>query len=201
MGLALSMSACSMTDGLLGRGSDETGASDGRAVPAPDEIDAQGLAVYLEMMQRLIKGDALTQAETYREVEEAADFAPTTTNRLRHALALSVPGHVGSDSARAEQRLSALLAAGDALLPEERVIATIQLRDVEQRLVLEATAERLRDELESSLAEQNAEATRRIESLLEENRRLQAELEDATQKLDAITSIEQSIREREDASN
>lgn len=197
----LALSACSSTGGLFGsRSSSRPAESEADEAGSGETMNAEGLAVYLEMMRLLIEGDSLTQAETFRSVAEAADFAPTTTNRLKHALALAVPGHPGSDPMLAEQRLSALLAAGDALLPEERVLATIVLRDVEQRLILDAAAEQLRSEMTAAIEEQNAASARRIQGLLDENERLRSDLEDATAKLDAITSIEQSIRERENES-
>jgi hypothetical protein len=148
-------------------------------------------------MRLLIEGDALTRAEIMRTVADGAEFAPTTTNRFKYALALAVPGHAGSNAAEAERRLAALLSAGDALLPEERILAAIQLRDVEQRLILDAAAEQLRTEMARAMALQDAATTTRLQDLLDENRRLQTELDDATEKLNAITSIEQSIRERE----
>jgi len=199
------LGACTATGGLFGRGANdeapaarESEQATGRSAAS---FDAEGLAVYLEMMRLLIEGDPLTQAATFRTVADAADYAPTTTNRLKLALALAVPGHPGSDAAEAERRLSALLSAGNALLPEEQILATIQLRDVEQRLVLDAAAERLRREMETALAEQSSASTQRVQTLLEENERLRAALDDATAKLDAITTIEQSIRERESGTN
>jgi len=202
---SLLLAACSTTGGLFNRGSSGETTSAGETEPASGRsgvaFDVEGLAVYLEMMRVLIEGDSLTQAETFRSVAEAADYAPTTTNRLKLALALAVPGHPGSDAAEAERRLSALLSAGNALLPEEQILATIQLRDVEQRLVLDAAAQRLRREMETALAEQNSTSAVRVQGLLEENERLRTALDDATAKLDAITNIEQSIRERESGAN
>jgi len=199
--LALSVAACSSTGGLFGKRDGPDNPPVAAAGGDAAGIDTRGLGVYLELMRNLIEGDAVTQAETFSSAADAADFAPTTTNRLKYALALSVPGHAGSDATLAEQRLSALLAAGDALLPEERVLATIQLRDVEQRLILDAAAEQLRRESAAALEQQNSESAERLQTALDENRRLRAELEDATEKLDAITTIEQSIRERENGSN
>lgn len=199
--LALSVAACSSTGGLFGSRDGPDNPPVAAAGGDAAGIDTRGLGVYLELMRNLIEGDAVTQAETFSSAADAADFAPTTTNRLKYALALSVPGHAGSDATLAEQRLSALLAAGDALLPEERVLATIQLRDVEQRLILDAAAEQLRRESAAALEQQNSESAERLQAALDENRRLRAELEDATEKLDAITTIEQSIRERENGSN
>ncbi len=155
------------------------------------------LSVYLDPLRDLIEGDALRQAETARRIEESADIAPTTTNRLLYALALAVPGHPGSNADEARVRLAALLASSGALLPAERSLATIALRDVDERLVLAAAAADLRAELTRATQSADAETARQINSLLEENRQLQEALDDATSKLDAITSIEQSIQELE----
>jgi hypothetical protein len=152
-------------------------------------------------MRALIESDALTQAEIFGEVADAADIAPTTTNRLKYALALATPGHPGSDATLAEQRLSALLASAGALLPEERMLVTIHLREVEQRLILDAAAAQLRSESANALEQQNLESAAELSRALEENRRLRAALDDATQKLSALAAIEQSIRERENDSN
>lgn len=201
IGLCLACGACTTGGLFASRSSDLPATADEANEAAGAPIDAQGIAVYLELMRRLIEGDSLTQAETFREVVNDADFAPTTTNRLKLALALAVPGHTGSDAARAEQQLSALLAAPAALLPEERVLAAIQLRDVEQRLILDTTAEQLRRESQEALQTQNTESAARLATALEEIRVLRAELDDARQRLEAITAIEQSIRERDNGSN
>jgi hypothetical protein len=199
--VALLLAGCSASGGFFGRSSPSDEAPAAAPAASRNSLDPDGLRVYLEMMQRLIEGDPLTQAGAFRDVAAAADIAPTTTNRLKLALALSVPGHLGSDTARAEQQLSALLAAGASLLPEERVLATIQLRDVEQRLILDNTAERLRVESAAALEAQNADSAARLAAALEENERLRLELEDARERLEAITAIEQSIRERENGPN
>lgn len=196
------LAACASTGGPF---SGLRNASTPAAQELPDDgatsLDAEGLAVYLELMRALVEGDPVTQAEAFNAAAEAADLAPTTTNRLRYALGLAVPGHASSNAAAAERALSALLAQGDALLPEERVLAAIHLRDVEQRLILDAEAEQLRTAAASELARQNAENAERLEAALEENRRLRAELDEATEALDAITTIERSIRERENGPN
>jgi len=171
-----------------------TGTADGT-------LDGDGIVVYLEIMRRLVEGDPVTQAETFLEVAAAASESPTTTNRLKLALAVATPGHPGSDAAEAQRRLSALLAAGAALLPEERMLVAIHLKEVEQRLILDTEAERLRAEAEAARARQDNESARRLQAALEENERLTKALEEAQQKLDAITNIERSIRERENGAN
>jgi hypothetical protein len=200
LALALPAAGCSTSQSLFGRDDAGTPAATNSS-GVRNAVDTQTLGVYLELMRELIEGDALTQAEVFGEVADAADIAPTTTNRLKYALALATPGHPGSDATLAEQRLSALLASADALLPEERMLVTIHLREVEQRLILDAAAAQLRSESANALEQQNLESAAELRAALEENRRLRAELDDATQKLNALAAIEQSIRERENDSN
>jgi hypothetical protein len=147
-------------------------------------------------MRDLIEGDPVLQADVFRNTESAALFEPTTTNRLNYALALATPGHPSANPAEAQRRLAELLAAGDTLLPEERILAVVHLKEVEQRLILDAQAQRLQQAAAAATSEQNSENAERLRAALEENRRLQVELDEAREKLDAITNIERSIRER-----
>ena len=94
-----------------------------------------------------------------------------------------------------------MLAERGALLPQERVLATIELNDVEQRLVLDRTAQQLKQDADAKQAKESSEQAQRLKAALEENRKLKAQLHDALSKLDAITTIEQSIRKRENAPN
>lgn len=152
---------------------------------------------YLNTMQALIEGDAFTRADVFRAAEDAVDYAPTTANRLRYALALAVPGHAGSDPQAAARRLRELVAASDALLPDERMLAEIQLRYVEHVIVLESNGIELQQRMEAAIADRDAVAAERIQILQSENSQLRSELSDATATLDAIMSIEESISERE----
>jgi hypothetical protein len=200
IGLSAVLAACSATGPFFGPlGAEETSRPAAATDPAPQALDARGLGVYLDMMRRLIEGDAVEQAETFRRVQQEADASPTTTNRLKLALALAVPNQPASDPKKAAELLSALLSDNDALLAEERVLATIELNDVQQRLVLDAAAEQIKRDAEEQRARQNTEESQRLEAALEENRKLKAQLDDALAKLDAITTIEQSIRKRESA--
>jgi hypothetical protein len=171
-------------------------ADSARPAGASTPIEAEGLDIYLATMQALVEGDPVVQAEVFAEVRTAAQTTPTTTNRLRLALALATPGHPGSDPLQAQHDLAEMLAASTTLLPAERSLAAIHLKDVEQRLILDAEARRLRDEMGTARAQQESDDSRRLETALSENRRLRAELDEALQKLDAITNIERSIRER-----
>ncbi len=154
-----------------------------------------------ETLRSLIEGDPVVQADTFRNVAAAADVAPTTTNRLNLALALATPGHPSSDPAAAQRALGELLAAGDALLPEERILALVHLKEVEQRLILDAEAQRLQRAAQTATTQRNDQAAERLRAALEENRQLRLALDEARAKLDAITNIERSIRERENATN
>jgi hypothetical protein len=180
-------------------------ARDAADTAAPDAGPALGagdsLAIYLQTLRSLIEGDAVLQADVFRDVAAAAEIAPTTTNRLLYALALATPTHPSSNATQAQGLLSELLATGDALLPEEQVFALIHLKDVEQRLILDAEAERLQRAATAAAAQRNDRATQQLQAALEENRQLKAALDEARARLDAITNIERSIRERENGAN
>ncbi len=166
------------------------------AGPAATEA-SDGLGVYLSTLRNLIEGDPVVQADVFRNVAAAADNSPTTTNRLMLALALATPMHPASDAGQAQALLVELVAASDALLPEEHVLALIHLKDVEQRLILDAEANRLQRAAAAATAQRNDRNAQQLQAALEENRQLKLALDDVRAKLDAITNIERSIRERE----
>ena len=192
------LAGCSASGGLFGLKADQS-APTAQNSQAPRPLQAEGLALYLTTMRDLVEGDPVLQADTFRSAQAAADASPTTTNRLNYALALATPGHPSSNPAEAQKRLSELLADGNALLPEERMLATVHLKEVEQRLILDAEAQRLQRAVEAATAQRNDETAQRLQAALEENRQLRTELDQAREKLDAITNIERSIRERENA--
>ena len=97
--------------------------------------------------------------------------------------------------------MSELLATGDALLPEEQVLALIHLKDVEQRLILDAESKRMQQTAAAAAAQRNDRAAQQLQAALEENRQLKAALDEARARLDAITNIERSIRERENGTD
>lgn len=160
-------------------------------------LDASNVTVYLDTMQRLIEGDSLTQAAMFSDIEDAAEFAPTTTNRLLYALALSLPGHNGSDADEAAERLRNLIAAGNTLLPEERMLAQIQLQAANELAILRAAGADSEARTANQLAAQNQEHAAELAARQAEIDRLEAELRDVTTTLDAITNIERSLSERE----
>jgi hypothetical protein len=192
---ALVAGACSTGGGLLGGGG-ATGGDDGAAAATTTSGGAGALGIYLDTMQQLIEGDPLTAAEVFNDAERDAEIIETTTNKIRYALALSVPGHAGSDPAAAAERLRALLPITD-LLPEERMLITIQLRQAEQLQRLATVNADLTRRIETATAASDAASAERLRSALAENDRLRRELEEANAMLDAITNIERRINDSE----
>ncbi len=164
-------------------------------------LGGEGLALYLRTLRDLLEGDAVLKADVFRNVAAAADAAPTTTNRLNFALALATPGHPSSNPLEAQRLLNELIAKDNALLPDERVLALIELKDVEQRLILDAEAARLQRATQVAATQRNDQSAQRLQTALDENRQLRQQLDEARVKLDAITNIERSIRERESGAN
>jgi hypothetical protein len=68
------------------------------------------------------------------------------------------------------------------------------LKYVEQQKVAKSEVRRLRDSTSRATQTQEAATSARLTSVEAENRRLRRELEEAEDKLEAITTIEQSIR-------
>jgi hypothetical protein len=167
------------------------------AEPVRASQDAGAIAPLLEMMATLPQGDPARQAEQFQSAKDAADLSPTTSNRLKYALALATPGYSGSDPVAAERQLSELLARPETLLPIERLLALVQLKEVEQRLILQAENKRMRDDASrDDSRDKLAAVNRRLAAESDENVKLRKALEEAKAKLEAITHIERSINDR-----
>jgi len=190
------LGACTLTDG--GLFSRDT-ASTTTAPRSGSAVSAESIAVYLRILADLLEGDAVIQAETFQAVSTEAAAAPNTTNRLKLAIALAVPGHPGSNGEHAQRELRELLAASEVLLPEERILATLLLGQVEQRLLLDLEAQQTQSAAAESIQRQNTDAEQRLRQIQDENRLLRQQLEEAQNVIDELTDIERSIRERESA--
>lgn len=164
----------------------------------PEVVTNETTAPYIRDMYRLTSGDPATQADIYADASAAATLTPDPASRLRFALVLATPGHAGSDAERAQNMLRELLSQTALLTPTERFLATIHLHAVEERLVLDAEARRLRSRQSRAERTEDAAVARRIETVEEENRQLRQSLAEAEEKLEAITTIERSIREQTD---
>ncbi len=191
--VACSLGACGSTGGWLDRvwPSDSTVSAEPLSPGSPNADD------YLRELDQLTSGDPATQGEIYADAETGAKLAPGPSTSLRFALVLATPGHGGADMQRAQSLLREVLAQTALMTPSEIALANIALNSVEERLVLESEARRLRESsaARSDRTEEQALA-QRLAAIEAENRRLRGELADAEEKLEAITSIERSIREQ-----
>jgi hypothetical protein len=159
--------------------------------------DLSPIAPLLEMMSSLPQRDPARQAEIFQSAKDAAELTPTTSNRLRYALALATPGYSGSDPVAAQRQLSELLARPETLLPIERLLALVELKEVEQRLILQAENRRMRDDAPRDDSRDKLLAiNRRLAAESDENVKLRKALDEARAKLEAVTHIERSINDR-----
>ena len=154
------------------------------------------LTPLLEMMSSLPQGDPAQQAEIFQSIKTHAEVTPTPNNRLKYALALATPECSCSDPVAAQRQLSELLARPETMVPVERLLATVELKEVEQRLILQAENKRLRDDAPPDDREKLQATNRRLTAESDENARLRKALDEARAKLEAITHIERSINDR-----
>lgn len=192
--VATGLSACAQVDGWLR----------GRQVAEPRETALPGSTTtdsYLEELQRLTNGDPYTQVEIHADAESAATLTPDPSTQLRYALVLATPGHAAADPEKAASMLRELLAQTEMMTQTEVALATIYLKNVDERLVLAAEARRLRSASSAAQSAEQRAVARRIGLIEEENATLREQLAEAEQKLEAITSIERSIRAQENDRN
>jgi hypothetical protein len=159
-------------------------------------VDVNPIVATLELISELPQKDPAGQAELFQAAKNAAELTPTTSNKLKYALALATPGHSGSDPVAAQRHLAELLAKPENLLPIERFLAQSELQQVERQLVLDVENKHLRDEAPREAQDKLAGVTRRLTAESDENAKLRKELDDARAKLEAVTHIERSINDR-----
>lgn len=191
-GVAACLGGCAQFDAWL---------EDRRAMNAPRPVvtgpDISAAEVYLNKLYALAEGHPALQAEIYLDAESGAKLTPGPATNLLYALVLATPGHAEADPQQAQSRLRELLAEPELMTPAEISLATIHLKSVEELIVLNAEARRLRA-MNSRIAQTEEQAVnRRIAGVEAENRQLREELKQAEDKLEALTSIERSIRERQ----
>ncbi len=157
--------------------------------------------MYIEEMYALASGDPATQAEIFADAHAAAELTPDPSTRLRYALVLATAGHAETDPAQAQLIFRDLLSQTELMTPGEIALATVNLRSVEERIMLRAETDRLRSENSRAASTEQAAIAQRIAVVEAENRRLRESLAEAEAKLEAITSIERSIRGQADNNN
>ena len=152
--------------------------------------DGALVADYLATLDRLGRGGTAQQAEIIESTRSAYLSDPSTRKRLRYAFVLSVPGHAASDPAGARVLLGEALAIPETLLPSERALADLMVRDLDARLALTRENESLRNGSLSQEEVRVAELNRRLQAETAEKERLRRELERAEAKLEAIATLE-----------
>ncbi len=174
----------------------------------PEEVrEPPGLMLYVETLHAHAAADERGRVQLAAALEEAYESGPTLTNRLRLALVLASPANDDAARARGAELLEALLADDDdALLESERLLARLRLAELARAEA--ATAARLAavapedDDADHDAALADAVAAHeraeaRSRELAAENAALAEALADAEAKLEAIATIERSMRERE----
>jgi len=159
--------------------------------PVVHTDDGQVVAAYLAILDRLGRGGAAEQAEIIESTRNAYVAAPSTQKRLRYAFVLAVPGHAASDPAGARTLLGEALATPETLLPSERALADLMVRDLDARLALTRENETLRGGSPTVQHDSRLEELdRRLQAETAEKERLRRELERAEAKLEAIATLE-----------
>ncbi len=189
----LSLSACATTSKVTDwiRGKADDGVSESVILGAPDA------ETYLDELYLLAAGDPQKQADIFEDAEAAARLTPGPSTRLRFGLVLATQGHAQADAVRAQSVLREVLAEKELLTQAETALATIHLNSVSQLVATDSAARQMQESTTRAARSQSQAMSQRIADAEAENRRLRAELADAQQKLEAITSIERSIREQE----
>ena len=158
--------------------------------PVTHTDDGELVADYLKTLDRLGQGGVAQQAEIIESTRNAYLSDPTTRKRLRYAFVLSVPGHAASDPAGARALLGEALATPETLLPSERALADVMVRDLDARLALTRENESLRNGSATEEEQRIGELNRRLQAEIAEKDRLRRELERAEAKLEAIATLE-----------
>jgi len=158
--------------------------------PTSQTDDGQLVADYLETLDRLGRGGVAEQAEIVDATRTAYLNDPSTRKRLRYAFVLAVPGHAASDPAGARALLGEALATPETMLPSERALADLMVRDLDARLSLSHENQTLRNGSNSEEENRIADLNRRLQAESAEKERLRKELERAEAKLEAIATLE-----------
>ena len=172
----------------------------GRITSSTDEgeiLGAPEIEIYIAELGRIAGGDPAAQAEIFADASTAAQLTPSPSTNLRFGLVLAMPGHPESNPEQAQSILREVLTQTILLTPAEISLATIHLNSVERQIIANSEARRLRASTSRAAQTQEQALGQRLATVEAENRQLRRDLEEAEQKLEAITSIERSIREQE----
>ena len=164
----------------------------GQAVTAPTPKPA-GVASYFEVLDLMAPGDAVRQSTALASTLTEAQQNPTSSNRLRHAIALGAAGHSSSNPVEARRLITELLAGEHDLTSLEVSLANAFLREYDARVALYADLARQREESERQMKSIGADDDRRYGTLHAETQRLKKALADAERKLEAVAEMERTL--------
>jgi hypothetical protein len=186
------LSACAQTKHVM--------ASMGRSSEPSDDavvLGAPDAEQYLSELYDFTNGNPRTQQEIFEDAQSESTLTPGPQTNLRYAMILATPGHAGFDPEMAQTLLRSVLQQESILTASEVSLATIHLKSVERQIALSSEARRAMATSSRAATSEEQASRQRLAAVEAENRRLQEELADAKEKLDAITSIERSIREQD----
>jgi len=152
-----------------------------------------GDAAYFEVLDLMAPGDAVRQSTGLASTLTQAQQNPTSSNRLRYAIALGAAGHVSSNPVEARRLITELLAGQNDLTPREVSLANAFLREFDARVALYADLARQREESERQLKSMDADGDRRYSALNAETQRLKKALAEAERKLEAVAEMERTL--------
>jgi hypothetical protein len=156
---------------------------------------SEALADDFAVVDKLLEAAPAQQMQIVGSAEEAFRITPTQSKKLRLALLLGTPGQAGSDLRRAEEMMQELSDdPQSSLLPGERTLLSVQLKQIGDYLTLEAENRTLQGD--AARADQLAPLKHRLDGAAGENAKLKKELQEAQAKLAAIANIEKSLNER-----
>ena len=138
-------------------------------------------------------GDAVRQSTELASTLSQAQENPTSSNRLRHAIALGAAGHSASNPVEARRLITELLAGAHDLTSQEVSLANAFLREFDARVALYADLARQREESERQMKSIGADDDRRYGTLHAETQRLKKALADAERKLEAVAEMERTL--------
>jgi hypothetical protein len=190
--LSAVLTGCSQTKGWLNSVRGSSPESDEQVILGAPSADD-----YLKELHELSSGDPALQAEIFADSRAAAQLTPNPSTSLRYALVLATQGHPETDSQQAQNLLRELLTQTELMTQAEISLATIYLNSTEELIVVSSEARRLRASSDRTQRTEEAAINQRLTTVEADNRRLRRELEDAEEKLEAITSIERSIRDQD----
>lgn len=168
-----------------------------REAVVPDSAQARdALAPYLDLLSGMASSDPARQRATLESAAIAAGQAPTGSHRLRHAIALGMAGHAGSNPVEGQRLIGELLAGRNDLTEGETALANAFLAEFGARVTLYAELARQQELDREQARARDEEAEQRVLALTSENARLKRALAQAERKLKAVAEMERSLLEQ-----